>query len=93
MDIARLEELEKVNQLALTQEEKEFVKNFFDKVLSETGSFENLDTDNVQPMVYVMPLKNVLREDESCQPFKREDLQKGAPEAEDGYWEVPRLIE
>ena len=93
MDIARLEELEKVNQLALTQEEKEFVKNFFDKVLSETGSFENLDTDNVQPMVYVMPLKNVLREDESSQPFKREDLQKGAPEAEDGYWEVPRLIE
>jgi aspartyl-tRNA(Asn)/glutamyl-tRNA(Gln) amidotransferase subunit C len=79
--------------LALTQEEKEFVKNFFDKVLSETGSFENLDTDNVQPMVYVMPLKNVLREDESSQPFKREDLQKGAPEAEDGYWEVPRLIE
>ena len=93
MDIARLEELEKVNQLALTQEEKEFVKDFFDKVLSETGSFENLDTDNVQPMVYVMPLKNVLREDESSQPFKREDLQKGAPEAEDGYWEVPRLIE
>ena len=93
MDIARLEELEKVNQLALTQEEKEFVKDFFDKVLSETGAFENLDTDNVQPMVYVMPLKNVLREDESSQPFKREDLQKGAPEAEDGYWEVPRLIE
>ena len=37
--------------------------------------------------------KNVLREDESSQPFTREDLQKGAPGAEDGYWEVPRLIE
>lgn len=93
MDIASLEELEKVNQLALTQEEKELVKEFFDKILSETGSFEKIDTDNVQPMVYVMPLKNVLREDESSQPFTREDLQKGAPEAEDGYWEVPRLIE
>ena len=93
MDIASLEELEKVNQLALTQEEKELVKDFFDKILSETSSFEKIDTDNVQPMVYVMPLKNVLREDESSQPFTREDLQKGAPEAEDGYWEVPRLIE
>lgn len=93
MDITRLEELEKVNQLSLTQEEKDFVKGFFDKVSSEMASFAEIDTKNVEPMVYVMPLKNVLREDESSQPFTREDLQKGAPEAEDGYWEVPRLIE
>ena len=93
MDITRLEELEKVNQLSLTQEEKDFVKGFFDKVSSEMASFSEIDTKDVEPMVYVMPLKNVLREDESSQPFTREDLQKGAPEAEDGYWEVPRLIE
>lgn len=93
MDITRLEELEKVNQLSLTQEEKDFVKGFFDKVSSEMTSFAEIDTKDVEPMVYVMPLKNVLREDESSQPFTREDLQKGAPEAEDGYWEVPRLIE
>ena len=93
MDIIRLEELEKVNQLSLTQEEKNFVKGFFDKVSNEMASFAEIDTKDVEPMVYVMPLKNVLREDESSQPFTREDLQKGAPEAEDGYWEVPRLIE
>ncbi len=93
MDITRLEELEKVNQLSLTQEEKDFVKVFFDKASSEMVSFAEIDTKDVEPMVYVMPLKNVLREDESSQPFTREDLQKGAPDAEDGYWEVPRLIE
>ena len=93
MDITRLEELEKVNQLSLTQDEKQFVRGFFDKALQDVTTFSQIDTSNVEPMVYVMPLKNVLREDESRQPFAREDLQKGAPEAEDGYWEVPRLIE
>ncbi|MBQ9118384.1 MAG: Asp-tRNA(Asn)/Glu-tRNA(Gln) amidotransferase subunit GatC [Clostridia bacterium] len=88
-----LDTLEKVNQLALTQDEKASVQAYFERVAQDLPSFAEVDTQNVTPMVYVMPLSNVLREDESSQPFTRDDLQKGAPEAEDGYWEVPRLIE
>ena len=89
----RLKELEKVNQLSLTEEELTAAENFFAAVGQDMQSFAEVDTQEVSPMVYVMPLSNVLREDVSSQPFSREDLQKGAPEAEDGYWEVPRLIE
>ena len=88
-----LDTLEKVNQLALTQEEQASTAAFFEKVGQDLAAFSAIETKDVEPMVYVMPLKNVLREDVSSQPFTREDLQKGAPEAEDGYWEVPRLIE
>lgn len=88
-----LETLEKVNQLALTEEEKAVAKEFFEKTEQDFAALSAIDTQAVEPMVYVMPLSNVLREDVSSQPFTREDLQKGAPEAEDGYWEVPRLIE
>ena len=88
-----LDTLEKVNQLALTQEEQDLSAAFFEKAGQDLAAFSAVDTKDVQPMVYVMPLKNVLREDVSSQPYTREDLQKGAPEAEDGYWEVPRLIE
>ncbi len=89
----RLKELEKVNQLSLTEEELTATETFFSAVGQDMRAFAAVDTQSVEPMVYVMPLSNVLREDESSQPFSREDLQKGAPEAEDGYWEVPRLIE
>lgn len=88
-----LDTLEKVNQLALTEEEQASTKAFFEHTEQEFATFSAIQTQDVQPMVYVMPLSNVLREDVSSQPFTREDLQKGAPEAEDGYWEVPRLIE
>jgi len=29
----------------------------------------------------------------ASQPFSRDDLQAGAPETEEGYWCVPRVIE
>ena len=86
-------ELEKVNQLQLTEEERSATIDFFKIVEQDTIEFDNIDTQDVEPMVYVMPLCNVLREDVSNQQYTRDELQKGAPEAEDGYWEVPRLIE
>jgi len=88
-----LDMLEKVNQLSLTDEEKATAAGYFAATEKDFAAFSAVDTDGVEPMVHVMPLENVLREDVSSQPFTREDLQKGAPEAEDGYWEVPRLIE
>ena len=88
-----LKQLEKVNQLSLTEEEIASAEGYFAAVEKDLVAFAAVDTQGVEPMVYVMPLSNVLREDVSSQPFSREDLQKGAPEAEDGYWEVPRLIE
>ncbi len=93
MEINRLEMLEKVNQLSLTEEERAAVLDFLKETEKDAEAFAAVETEGVEPMVYVMPLHNVLREDVSSQPFSREELQKGAPEAEDGYWEVPRLIE
>ena len=44
-------------------------------------------------MVHVMPIMTVVREDVEKKLFTRDELQKGAPEATDGYWQVPRLLE
>jgi aspartyl/glutamyl-tRNA(Asn/Gln) amidotransferase C subunit len=44
-------------------------------------------------MVHVLPVPAVLREDVAEKNFDRDDLQKGAPETMDGYWQVPRLVE
>ena len=54
---------------------------------------EKIDTENVERMVHVMPVMTVVREDVVSQNFSREDLQAGAPETMDGYWQVPRVVE
>ena len=93
MNKEMLGSLEKVNQLALTEEEKESVLSFFAERESKREKTLALNTEGVERMVHVMPISTVVREDEAKKLFSREDLQKGAPETMDGYWQVPRLVE
>lgn len=85
--------LEKVNQLALTEEERDTVLSFFAERETERADALALPTDDVERMVHVMPVLTVVREDVAKKLFSRDDLQKGAPETMDGYWQVPRLVE
>lgn len=93
MNREMLEGLEKLNQLRLTESEKNEVLSFFEKKNDEMKLLDEVDTENTERMVHVMPLYNVMREDEMIKNFTREQLQQDAPEANDGYWVVPRLVE
>ena len=93
MDRETLRRLEMLNQLSLTESEKENVIVFFGKREAEMSKINSIDTKDVERMVHVRPILTVVREDVVNQPFSREDLQKGAPETDEGYWCVPRVVE
>ena len=93
MDKDILIRLEKLNQLRLTEEQREAPLAFFAEREAEMAQLDAIDTTEVVRMVHVMPLENVLREDRASQPFSREDLQAGAPQADEGYWQVPRTVD
>ncbi|MBQ8358000.1 MAG: Asp-tRNA(Asn)/Glu-tRNA(Gln) amidotransferase subunit GatC [Clostridia bacterium] len=93
MDQTTLQSLEKLNQLRLTDAEKEAVLAFFARQDKEMAVLDAIDTERVERMVHVMPILTVVREDVEKKLFTRDELQKGAPETMDGYWQVPRLVE
>ena len=93
MERDTLGRLERLNQLHLEDAEKDNVLAFFAKRDGEMDVLNAIDTDNVERMVHVMPIMTVVREDVAKKLFERDDLQKGAPETMDGYWQVPRLVE
>ena len=93
MDRECLRRLEMLNQLKLTEDEKDFVISFFEKRDFETESLSEIDTENVERMVHVMPIMTVVREDVAKKLFEREDLQKGAVDTDEGYWCVPKVME
>ena len=93
MEIATFKRLQKLNQLRLTETEEQEILAFFDKAEEDAKLLDTINTDNTERMVHVLPLTNVLREDIQKKLFTRDELQKSAPEATDGYWHVPRLVE
>ena len=93
MERDTLRRLEMLNQLSLTEAQKDDVISFFAKRDAELSTINAIDTENVERMVHVMPLENVIREDVAIKNFERDDLQKGDPEATDGNWQVPRTVE
>ena len=93
MNMDTLQRLEKLNQLSLTEEQKQSVLKFFEDRAADFAALDAIDTENVERMVHVMPILTVVREDIEKKLFTRDQLQQGAPETEDGYWQVPRLVE
>lgn len=93
MDREVLRRLEKLNQLQLTENEKESFLKFFEEKENELSVLNSIDTENTERMVHVMPILTVVREDKVIKKYSREELQKGAPETTEGYWQVPRLVE
>ena len=93
MDREVLRRLELLNQLKLTEAEKENVLSFFTAREAEHKVLEAIDTTNTERMVHVMPIDTVVREDVVVKMFEREDLQAQAPETDEGYWCVPKVME
>lgn len=93
MDREILRRLEMLNQLKLTEDQKDEFLAFFEKRMASVSALSEMDTENVERMVHVMPVMTVVREDKVEQSFTREELQRGAVDTDEGYWCVPRVVE
>lgn len=93
MDREILRRLEMLNQLALTEEEKEAFLAFFAEREAGLAALSAFDTENTERMVHALPILTVVREDVARQLFTREELQAAAPDVGEGYWRVPRVLE
>jgi len=83
---------QQLNQLALTESEESGVEKIFEMMHAYEADLAKIDTEEVEPMVHVMPMVIILREDERSQPFDRESLLAGAPARNEDSWQVPRLV-
>ena len=86
-------DLQKLNEISLTESEHALISGFTQKLKDAEPAMDMIDTDAYTPMVHVMPLVNIFREDMARQAFTREELLEGAPTQKDGCWQVPQLVQ
>ena len=91
-----LEQVDHIAQLArltLSTEEKGLYREQLSAILDYVQKLEELDTEAISPTATVLPLRSVMREDESAPSLDRKDILANAPEAADGCFEVPAVLE
>jgi aspartyl-tRNA(Asn)/glutamyl-tRNA(Gln) amidotransferase subunit C len=88
-----MEHLSRLARLSLSDEEKERFANQLDSILNYMDTLNELDTRNVEPTSHVISIQNVVREDVPVASLDRENALLNAPDREDAFYRVPKIIE
>lgn len=82
-----------LSRLYIEENEFEQFAHHLEAVLDHSEKLKELDTKDVAPTAHILPVKNVLREDNVMQSMDREELTQNAPEHDGGCFLVPRVVE
>ncbi|GIV27276.1 MAG: aspartyl/glutamyl-tRNA(Asn/Gln) amidotransferase subunit C [Bacteroidia bacterium] len=88
-----IDQLAHLSRLEFSQEEKEKILSDLNRILDYIDQLNELDTENVEPLIYLSPNKDILREDVVNENLKKEDALKNAPKKDSDYFRVPKVIQ
>lgn len=82
-----------LSRLNIPENETAEVIEQLDKFLTYVENLQSIDTENIEPTTYALPMQNVFRADVVKKSLDRELALSNAPLKEDGYFKVPRVLE
>ena len=91
--IKNVEYVAKLARIAVSEEEKKIFQNQLENILEYIDKLQSVNTENVPPTSHPQDIRNVLREDKSVSFPNIQDVLKNAPETEETYYKVKKVIE
>ena len=90
------EQVAKVAKLArikITEAEQQKFAGELTGIMNWIEQLSEVDTDGVEPMTSVVDTKLYRREDKITDGDRRDDVLANAPEAQEGFFVVPKVVE
>jgi len=87
-----VEHVARLARLEITEAEKEAFTKQLSDILTYVEQLNTWDTKGVEPTATVLEQANVFREDKSRPSLSVEKALANAPESEEHYFAVPRII-
>ena len=84
--IANLAKLEFDNQSI------EKIKNDLEKILNFVDKLNEIETKNIEPLIYINEEVNNLRDDDIQPSIHQEDALKNAPHKDSDYFKIPTVL-
>ena len=92
VDKQLISRLEHLARLELSEEERAGILKDLNNILQMVEKMNEVNTDDVEPLVYINEISNVWREDVVEGQVSREEALKNAPEKNDEFFKVPKMI-
>ena len=93
IDKATVLRIAKLARIEVADDATDGLADELNAIMAWVGQLSEVDTDGVEPMTSVVAVTLPLRADVAGTAVPREDLLADAPNAEGGFFVVPKVIE
>jgi len=92
INIETVDKLANLSRLEFDGKEKDGIINDLNRMLDFISKLDELDTTNVDPLIYMNDQKNILRPDVVKQSISQADGLKNAPKKDSDFFKVPKVV-
>ena len=92
VDIKEVERIANLSKLEFNEEEKVEITNDMNRMLDFVEQLNELNTDGVEPLIYMLEEEIEPRKDEVKQSLSQNEALKNAPEKDSDFIMVPKVL-
>jgi aspartyl-tRNA(Asn)/glutamyl-tRNA(Gln) amidotransferase subunit C len=93
IDNETVDKIAHLARLEFENDSKQQMINDMNNMLGFIDKLNELDTQNIEPLVYMSEERNILRDDELIPTITQDEALKNAPKKDSDYFKVPKVIE
>jgi len=88
-----VDRIAELSKLEFNAAEKQVLVGDMNKILTFMEKLNEMDTEGVEPLIYMTDEVNALRKDEVKYDVSHEEALKNAPKKDSDYFRVPKVLE
>jgi len=91
IDDKLIDHLSNLSRLSFEGASREALKQDLEKIIGFMDQLNTLETDNVEPLVFMTDEVNRLRNDETESSITKSEALKNAPKSDSDYFRIPKV--
>ena len=93
LDIKTVDEIAHLARLEFDEASKKEILNDMNRMLTFIDKLSELDTENIQPLIYMTQESNIMRDDLPEITLNQKEALKNAPKKDSDYFKAPKVID
>jgi aspartyl-tRNA(Asn)/glutamyl-tRNA(Gln) amidotransferase subunit C len=92
IDTGTVDKVAELAKLEFDEQSKAAMVEDLSRIITFVEKLNELDTTNVEPLIFMSDEMNVLRKDEAKQDITKEEALKNAPSRDSDYFKAPKVL-